>query len=312
MSNQSFDSLSKQLYNHLLNESFGRVEISVEVPGESLFIDVIFTPSPNPTGDCSSLGLLGRTIQRPCIFETYRNAPNLAATNICLLKRTWFAEELRRRASRAKQAKAVEDSPQLWIVTPTASDRYLEAFAAKTKEGWPPGVYWLPRGNYSAIIVIHHLPVEPDTLWFRLLGKGGTQTKAVKEVLALPQGDSQRNDALKLLSTWKIVEGIYPDLEQTDREFTMALSQAYLEWEKEVQQRGIALGEQRGIALGEQRGIALGEQRGIALGEQRGIALGEQRGKQEIALNMLRSGMNIEQIAQLTGLDLQQIQDLSL
>ncbi len=152
--------------------------------------------------------------------------------------------------------------------------------------------------------MIHHLPVEPDTLWLRLLGKGRTQTKAVKEVLALPQGDSQRNDALKLLSTWKIVEGIYPDLEQTDREFTMALSQAYLEWEKEVQQRGIALGEQRGIALGEQRGIALGEQRGIALGEQ--------RGKQEIALNMLRSGMNIEQIAQLTGLDLQQIQDLSL
>ncbi len=308
MSTQPFDSLSKQLYDHLLDESFGRVEISVEVPGESLFIDVIFTPSPNPTGDYSSLGLLGRIIQRRCIFETYRNAPNLFATNICLLKRTWYAAELRRRAKRAKQAFLVEDEPQLWIVTPTASDNYLEAFAAKTKEDWPPGVYWLPRGNYSAIIVIHHLPVEPDTLWFRLQGKGRVQTKAVEEVLALPQGDSLRNDALKLLSTWKIVERIHPNLEQTDREFTMALSQAYLEWEKEVQEQGIALGEQRGIALGEQRGIALGEQRGIALGEQRG----KQEGKQEVALNLLRSGMSIEQIAQLTGLDLQQIQDLSL
>jgi len=308
LSSQPFDSLSKQLYDHLLDKSFGRVEISVEVPGESLFIDVIFTPSPNPTGDYSSLGLLGRIIQRRCVFETYRNAPNLFATNICLLKRTWYAAELRRRAKRAKQAFLLEDSPQLWIVTPTASDNYLEAFAAKTKEDWPPGVYWLPKGHNSAIIVIHHLPVEPDTLWFRLQGKGRVQTKAVEEVLALPQGDSLRNDALKLLSTWKIVERIHPNLEQTDREFTMALSQAYLEWEKEVQERGIALGEQRGIALGEQRG----EQRGIALGEQRGKQRGKQEGKQEVALNLLRSGMSIEQIAQLTGLDLQQIQDLSL
>ena len=38
--------------------------------------------------------------------------------------------------------------------------------------------------------------------------------------------------------------------------------------------------------------------------------LGELRGKQEVALNMLRSGMNVEQIAQFTGLALQQIQQL--
>ncbi len=34
----------------------------------------------------------------------------------------------------------------------------------------------------------------------------------------------------QLLSSWKIVERIHPDLEQTNREFNMALSQAYLEW----------------------------------------------------------------------------------
>ena len=302
MTTQPFDSLSKQLYDHLLDESFGRVEISLEVPGESLFIDVVFTPSPNPTGDYRSLGLLGRAIERRCIFETYRNAPNLFATNICMLKRTWYASELRRRAKRAKRTFAAFDEPQLWIVTPTASDKYLEEFGAKPKEGWPPGVYWPSSGLYTAMIVIHHLPVEPDTLWFRLLGKGRVQANAAKEVLALRRGDRLRNDALKLLSSWKIVERIHPDFEQTDKEFSMALSQAYLEWEKEVEQRGIALGEQRG----EQRGITLGEQRGITLGEQRG----EQRGKQEVALNMLRSGISREQIAQFTGLSLEQIQQL--
>ncbi len=54
----------------------------------------------------------------------------------------------------------------------------------------------------------------------------------------------------------------------------MALSQAYLEWEKEVKQQG------------------------------------KQEGKQETALNMLRGGIPISQIAQFTGLSFQQIQQL--
>ncbi len=58
----------------------------------------------------------------------------------------------------------------------------------------------------------------------------------------------------------------------------MALSQAYLEWEKEV--------------------------------ELRGELRGEQQGKQEVAQNMLRGGIPVEQIAQFTGLSFQQIQQL--
>ncbi len=56
------------------------------------------------------------------------------------------------------------------------------------------------------------------------------------------------------------------------------------------------------------------EQRGIAIGEQRGIAIGEQRGKQEgiqqVALNMLRLGMAIEQVSEATGLSLEQVTGL--
>ncbi len=48
--------------------------------------------------------------------------------------------------------------------------------------------------------------------------------------------------------------------------------------------------------------------------EQRGIAIGEQRGKQEgiqqVALNMLRLGMAIEQISEATGLSLEQVTGL--
>ncbi len=159
---------------------------------------------------------------------------------------------------------------------------YLEEFNAKPKQGWPPGVYGLATGLHTGIIVIHHLPVEPETLWFRLLGRGRVQAKAAQEVLALPENDPLRSGALQLLSSWKIVERIHPDLEQTNREFNMALSQAYLEWEKEVELRG----------------------------ELRGKQEGKQEGKLEAALNMLRGGIPVSQIAQFTGLSFQQIQQL--
>ncbi len=52
--------------------------------------------------------------------------------------------------------------------------------------------------------------------------------------------------------------------------------------------------------------VSRSEQRG----EQRGIAIGEQRGIEQIALNMLRLGMAIEQISEATGLSLEQINGL--
>ena len=44
--------------------------------------------------------------------------------------------------------------------------------------------------------------------------------------------------------------------------------------------------------------------------EQRGIAIGEQRGIEQIAVNMLRLGMAIEQISEATGLSLEQVTQL--
>jgi predicted transposase YdaD len=80
------------------------------------------------------------------------------------------------------------------------------------------------------------------------------------------------------------------------------------------EERGIALGKEEGIALGEERGIALGKQEGIALGEERGIALGKQEGKQEekreTARNLLSMGLSLDQIANATGLSIEEIEAL--
>ncbi len=45
-------------------------------------------------------------------------------------------------------------------------------------------------------------------------------------------------------------------------------------------------------------------------GLQRGLRKGLLKGRQEIALNLLKSGMDIEQVAQVTGLKVEQVRQL--
>ena len=66
---------------------------------------------------------------------------------------------------------------------------------------------------------------------------------------------------------------------------------------------GFSAGEEHGIAIGEKRG----EERGISLG----ITQGEQKAKLETAKNALSMKLTLEQIASLTGLSVEVIQDLA-
>ena len=86
---------------------------------------------------------------------------------------------------------------------------------------------------------------------------------------------------------------------------------------------GFSAGEEHGIAIGEK----LGEERGITIGRNEGIAIGEERGRNEgislgitqgayqkaveTAKNALSMKLTLEQIASLTGLSVEVIQDLA-
>ena len=61
---------------------------------------------------------------------------------------------------------------------------------------------------------------------------------------------------------------------------------------------------------GHEDGIVIGEQKGIAIGEQKGIAIGEQKRDIAIARNALAKGFSFETIHDLTGLDMEKIQNL--
>jgi predicted transposase/invertase (TIGR01784 family) len=58
-------------------------------------------------------------------------------------------------------------------------------------------------------------------------------------------------------------------------------------------------------------GLAEGEARGLAEGKAKGLAEGEAKATNQIAINMLRSNISVDVVAQVTGLTVKQVQKLS-
>jgi hypothetical protein len=238
MTRNPFDQLSKQLMEELLSP-YGQVQINKEVLGEPRYIDLWFSPQPGGGPDPSILGLLGRLTTHPCLIEPFRNAPTASELESCLLKLYSIRIDSRREAKREKRQLSDEQLPHLWILTPTASQDFLQSIGGHEVEGWLAGVYFTLNAFHTRVIVIHQLPEIDETLWLRLLGKGGTQQRAIAEVLSLPTSDPRREMALRLLVSWKVTIESTGEVDLEERELAMALSQAYLEWEKKTEQRGI-------------------------------------------------------------------------
>ena len=80
---------------------------------------------------------------------------------------------------------------------------------------------------------------------------------------------------------------------------------------QEILHEGLAEGKARGLAEGKAKGLA----EGLAEGKARGLAEGKAKGLTEatnqIAINMLRSNIAVDVVAQVTGLTVKQVQKLS-
>jgi hypothetical protein len=135
MAKNPFDQFSKQLLEEVL-APYGTVEISLEVTGESQFVDVFFEPSSSMAIAPQGLGLLGRIAQTPCLFEPFRNQPSAFEIRSCLQKLYQVHGNYQRKAKREKESIAESDLPQLWILASSASDALLNGFGVSLKEDW--------------------------------------------------------------------------------------------------------------------------------------------------------------------------------
>jgi Domain of unknown function (DUF4351) len=134
-------------------------------------------------------------------------------------------------SKKQKESEPADDNlPKLWILTPTLSDRILEGMGAKSiLDEWGEGVYLMPSSLKTGIVVIHQLPQTPETLWFRLLGKGKVQERAIEEVAALPMNHPYRENVLDLLGNLRVTLAAKANIEPDERDLIMQLSPLYLE-----------------------------------------------------------------------------------
>jgi hypothetical protein len=264
MTQTPHDQLAKQYLEEFLMP-FGMVQRQYEVPGETKYIDVWFIPKNVAVED---LGLLGQMIQKPCLFEPYHNVPSRTEVRVSVMKLVWVQEDERRKAQ--KDELPEDELPLLWILAATTSKPLLREANTVLKPGWLPGIYFVADIFKTAIVAIDQLPETDETLWLRVLGRGDTQERAIREVLALPPSHPRRNTILRLLASWRVRIDMGELTDFDDREELMALSQAFLTWEQEK----------------------------------------ETQTKMTIALNMLKDDLPLETIARFTGLTIEQLQQL--
>lgn len=245
------DQFVKEYIPELINE-YGIANAGETLNSEMREIDIFFIPQkPVPTSP-DTLGLLGKLAQNTCLFEVFRNPVETYQIQECIAK-LFDIQNLQRREKRKNKEKILFDSiPFLWILTPTLSQKKLEEFSGKLNLNiYSEGVYFLPPALHTAVVIIHQLPVNQETLWLRMLGRGSVQEKAIEELKNLPANYPHRDNVIELVfNLFTVLELNQKEgniLQPEDRKLIMKLSPVYLERLAEKEKIGMEKGLQQGL-----------------------------------------------------------------
>ncbi len=280
------DLFAKEYLEELLSP-IGTVNIGRDVTSEVREIDVYFTPSTAIPEYSETLGLLGKMANTTAIFEPFRNPANVSEICSCLGKSLDVRGELERKFRRENTRYDDTQLPKLWILMPTASKALVDSFnAIPDTENWMQGIYFLGESLRTAIVAIHQLPETPDTLWLRILGKGGVQQRAISQLSALATDDPLRIIALELLYRLQsnLVTDAPQELEPEERELIMAIAPLFQQQIQAAQQQAREEGLEQGLEEGLERGLEEGLERGL----EQGLEQGRQEQQRLILENFLR------------------------
>jgi hypothetical protein len=257
------DQFAKDYLQELLSP-LGKVQISYEIVSEVRAVDVFFVPASHPSEFFDRLGLLGDLARTEALFEPYRNPVSWNEVRKCQGRLIDVFADCERKAKREKRRIREQELPMLWILTPTASQRLLKAFACQPIEGEKAmrGVYRLPEGTRTGLVAIHQLPQIPQTLWLRVLGRGNVQEKAIAELAALPADNPLRENALQ--SIYQLQAQLSTRLQQDekldreDRELIMAIAPLFREQLAAARLQGLEEGLEQGLERGLEQGLEQG------------------------------------------------------
>jgi hypothetical protein len=268
MPRRRHDSLSKDLLSLWL-APLGQVESPKRVQGEERQIDLLFTPHPTAPASIAYrrfLGLLGRMAQGVAALEVFRNPCTEHELRSCFVKLFELHADLLRKARRARLPVASVPLPHIWALTPTASDALLAAFEARPHPTLPAGFLALAPGLGTTLVVASRLPVVPETLWLRLLGRDRVQQQALDELGRLPNDHPLRRETTVRVLRWRAEALQRERPTEADRELIMNSARLVTQWENRLLREGEARGKAEGIAEGLRRAVeALCGVLGIAL-----------------------------------------------
>jgi hypothetical protein len=200
-----------------------------QVMSEARYIDLYFVPD-DASIDVPMLGLLWKCASTGAAFEAFRCAVQDDEIRSTMGKLFSVHEDITREAKQKDcPVPKTAELPRLWIITPTMSKRKLKACNVITEESvWGTGVYMLGDIQRTGIVVVHHLPKTPDTVWFRILGRGKVQQKAIDEIEALPANSPYRDKTLELFVKLKVNLENRKDRELNETELMMRLADSPL------------------------------------------------------------------------------------
>ena len=256
------DRFAKEYLEELLSP-IGTVNIGRDVTSEVREIDVYFTPSNAIPEYSETLGLLGKMANTTAIFEPFRNPANVSEICSCLGKLLDVRGELERKFRRENTRYDDAQLPKLWILMPTASKALVDSFnAIPDTENWMQGIYFLGESLRTAIVAIHQLPETPETLWLRILGKGGVQQRAISQLSALAADDPLRIIALELLYRLQsnLVTDAPQELEPEERELIMTIAPLFQQEIQAARQQAREEGLEEGLEQGLEQGLERGRQ----------------------------------------------------
>jgi hypothetical protein len=233
MPTKPFDQFNKRLFQELLSP-FGQVIPNLAVLGSERTIDIFFAPHPGAIPNEDELGKLAKMVTNPALLEPYRSALTDRDLETCVIKLFTLTAELPQDYPQIP----IETPPHLWVLAAEVSDRLLNDFKAELDPTLGDGFYLCGKGWRTTIVALEELPNTPETLWLRLMSKGRIQNDAIEELILLRDTDPKRTNALNLLTSWRISIEITGQITTEEERTLMALSQAYLEWEKQTVRRG--------------------------------------------------------------------------
>jgi hypothetical protein len=181
-------------------------------------------------------------------------------------------------------AKIDLNNPFTWVLTVNCGKQILKDCEAQVHPDFVPGVYLLPSQWRMGIVIIEQLADLPEHLWLKMLGNRESARRAFRGIDQLSTPDrTGKNDIMAACLKYCVyLKDLAADsLTTEESEFMKTMEEIDVWYEAQMNQAKLE-----------------------------GALEEKQRQQKSIALNMLQEDISLDVIARITGLTIEQLQQL--